>query len=494
MESFIEEIKEVLFSNITTKWFLVFVLVLFALLRIPSLVEPNWYGDEGIYQVVGKAIFSGEVLYKDIWDNKPPLLYFIYAIFNGELFYVKVLSLILGLLSVITFFLISAKLFKKEISRYVSTFIFAFLFATPIIEGNIANAENFMLFPVTLAAFLVLDFSKNKNLSILIIAGLLLSIALITKIVAVFDFLAFIIFLAILDYDDLKIIWRSFDIKKLKSYMVFLFSFLSLLILVSLYFLLINAFPDFLRAVFSGNVSYVNVGNDYVFPLGVLLLKTVVLFISLLVLFHYRKNLSKAEVFIFVWAIFSIYNAFFSHRPYTHYILVMLPVFSLIVGKVIEDTKKLTINLIFLSFMVFASYYHFTIYKKTLSYYANYYKFMTGSKNFHQYSSFFDGQTPRDYEIAEFINSNTADTEKVFLWSNSAQVYALSDKQPIVKYAVAYHITFYEGAVEETIDEIRNKRPVFIIQTAPEQMPGGILTDYRLRYELDGAKIYEREI
>ena len=54
-------------------WWLFAICLVFVILRIPSLIEPYWYGDEGIYQVVGHAINSGEILYKDIWDNKPPL-------------------------------------------------------------------------------------------------------------------------------------------------------------------------------------------------------------------------------------------------------------------------------------------------------------------------------------------------------------------------------------------------------------------------------------
>ena len=39
-----------------TTWLLILVCVVFALLRLPSLIEPYWYGDEGIYEVVGQAM------------------------------------------------------------------------------------------------------------------------------------------------------------------------------------------------------------------------------------------------------------------------------------------------------------------------------------------------------------------------------------------------------------------------------------------------------
>ncbi|HXS15287.1 MAG TPA: hypothetical protein VN711_04105, partial [Candidatus Saccharimonadales bacterium] len=61
-------------------WFLLAASLVFFLLRFPSFFEPYWYGDEGIYEVIGYGLTHGRLLYQGIWDNKPPLLYLIYAI------------------------------------------------------------------------------------------------------------------------------------------------------------------------------------------------------------------------------------------------------------------------------------------------------------------------------------------------------------------------------------------------------------------------------
>ena len=44
----------------------------FFLLRFPSLFEPNWYGDEGIYQAIGIAMREGRMLYSEIWGRDFP--------------------------------------------------------------------------------------------------------------------------------------------------------------------------------------------------------------------------------------------------------------------------------------------------------------------------------------------------------------------------------------------------------------------------------------
>lgn len=477
------------FQSYKAQWFLIFTLALFAILRTPSLIEPHWYGDEGIYQVIGRALNEGRVLYKEIWDNKPPLLYLIYAWFNGQLFFVKAASLIVGLFSIISFYFLTGEIYKKIASRFVSTFIYSILFALPILEGNIANAENFMLLFITLAAFLVLRFSKKQKLHYLFFAGFFLSIALITKIVAVFDFLAFCIFIFIFLLDRSKEI-----LKTLKPISIFSLSTAFLLLFSSFYFLIIGAFPDFLSGVFSENVNYVNVSNNFIFPLGMLLAKTILLLLFAFLIFKNRKDLARFEVFIYVWVIFSIYSAFFSQRPYTHYILVMLPSFSLVVGKLIEEKKKKILDIAIVAFMIFVSIFNFKLYTRTIAYYKNYIDFMIGSKKLDDYYAFFDPQTPKDYEIASFINLNTTDNDKVFIWSNNAQIYAMTDKLPIGKYTAAYHITFYKNADRKTIEEVDLEKPKYIIQISTESMPRGILANYGLRYETAGAKIYERKI
>ena len=90
-------------SKIT--WVLIGISTLFFILRLPSLIEPYWYGDEGIYQVIAQAINHGHLLYRDIWDNKPPLLYLVYAAANSDQILIRTISLIVGLLTTIAFFL-----------------------------------------------------------------------------------------------------------------------------------------------------------------------------------------------------------------------------------------------------------------------------------------------------------------------------------------------------------------------------------------------------
>jgi hypothetical protein len=471
-------------------WFLLFISFIFFILRWPSLFEPYWYGDEGIYQAVGMLINDGQKLYSGAWDNKPPLLYVLYAIFNSDQFIVRIVSLIFGLLSVWVFYLLSDKLFSKsKKAAYVSTSIFAVLFGTKILEGNIANAENFMLLPIITSAYLVVSTDFIKKILIhryTFIAGLVLSTAFLTKIVAVFDFLAFSSFLFV---DPEK----SFKDKFKERLIPFALGFAIPVIATFIYFFATNNFKDFFDAFLFSNVVYVGYGNEFIIPQGLLYLKAFILFSFVGILFFKRKSVSRNFLFISIWFAFSLFNAFFSHRPYTHYLLVLLPSFALMIGAIIADKKERLLLIAFLIIGILAVHNTFKLnVKKVVPYYMNMVNFCGNKKDVASYQGFFDWNTPRDYELARYIKSNTNSEDRIFIWGNNAQLYKLSDKTPIMRYTVAYHITNYKTGISEMENAIKNKKPrlIIVMPNVPEfPLP---LTGYEEKINLKDVLIYEK--
>lgn len=466
--------------------FLLLISVVFIVLRFPSLFEPHWYGDEGIYQVVGRALNSGSVLYRDVWDNKPPLLYLLYAATFGNLFYIKGLSLLVGLASVVSFFFLSKKLFQQNLAIYISSLIFVFYFSTPILEGNIANAENFMLLPIICAAYFIVDVNAKNQKKHLIVAGLLMSLAFAIKIVAIFDVLAFMVFMLCLNGPKVKRI--------VVGYFYFLISFSVLSLIFLIYFAIQGALPNFISAVFLNNVGYVGDQNSLVVPMGMLAIKTLILCAVVGGIVYTRARISKASLFIYLWTVFALYSAFFSDRPYIHYLLVLLPALSLLVGNVFASGRMRFLNVLLLLLICQVVMGHFDLYKKNIAYYHNFIDFMIHGKSVTDYQSFFDASTPVVYELASFIKANSREDDTVFLWSDSPQIYVLAEKLPIGKYVVAYHITFHKDAGRIMREQIERKQPKFIIQTVETPMIEGVLSSYQLRYIMDRVKIYEKQI
>lgn len=492
-------------------FFLSACVLLFSLLRIPSLIEPHWYGDEGIYQVIGRALYQGHLLYRDIWDNKPPLLYLYYMLVDGDLFYIRLLSFIFGVAAVITFFIVARKIFQnKSTPKFASTIIFVLFFGSPILEGNIANAENFMLFPILLSLYLILKLTKKSPRILPISAGLLLSIAALTKIVAIFDLGAFMIILFTLRFYNMKFA----DIKKhifvnpkeliiiFRQESMLILSFIIPFLVTLMFFLFTGAFTDFIRAAFFQNVGYVGYGNylNVNFPYihfqlnqGLLIIKSLLLIFGVSLIFYYRKLFSPAGIVIYIWLIFSLFNSFFSARPYTHYVLVLLPVFCLLLGLALTGRKKLIAHILIVVLIVFVVKGNFWYHKKNISYYKNYISYMNGEINTNTYQSFFDKNVPRDYDIANFIKINTEENENIFLLSDSGQIYYMADKLPPGRYIVSYHMTTYKDGISETKKALLQKNPKYIIDTKRDARLSELLYGYKPLYKIKSAEIYERE-
>lgn len=479
-------------------WFLIAISVVFFFLRFPSLFEPNWYGDEGIYQTLGIGMNAGRLLYADAFDNKPPLLYFLYSLVSSDQFAIRLMSLLAGILAIAAFYFLAKRLFENRKAVFLSTSFFAILFGLPLIEGNIANAENFMLFPNILAAIFVLKSleasTQDKKSKLLFYAGLILGISFLLKIVALFDFAAFFVFLVFITFpgklrDELNINNLS---KQLKNALPLILGFIIPISLVAIYFLINGAFSYFLKAVLFNNVGYVNYGNKFIVPQGLLILKLFILGIFSLFIFLKRKQYGNSFVFIFLWFGFSLFNAYFSQRPYTHYVLVLLPAFSLMLGLFILNKNFSKLAGIFLLIAFIALLLNFNFYTKTVFYYQNSLSFLLGQKSVYSYQRFFDRNTPNDYDLAGYINSHSKKSDNIFIWGNNAQVYKLTEKLPPGRYTVAYHITNYKDGFENTKNSLLVSNPKFIIIMPNVSNYPFYLGEYFLKINLNGIEIYEK--
>lgn len=464
-------------------YFLVVLLSIFILLRLPSLFEPNWYGDEGVYQVIGMATRAGRTIYLGSWDNKPPLLFFVYSLVNGDQFSARLLSLLFGLLSVVAFYFVSKQLITKSLGVIVSTIVFSCLFALPILEGNIANTENFMLLPIVLSVLTLLHALRTRNNSLLSMSGMLVALAVLFKVVALFDTAAFCLVLFLLPDA-----WSL----RFKRLFFFLFGWSIPIVGVLLYLARQEALSEFVKTALIENVGYVGFHNVFFIPQGLLIVKLVTLIISVGVIFFKRKQLALSAVFILVWLSFSVFNVFFSQRPYTHYLLLLLPSFCLLLGSVFEEKRlRLALSAI-LAGVSFMAVTNFIIYWNVLGYYANFllYRFKFESETVYQ--SFFDPATPTYYQLAAYLKSQTREDDAVFIWGNAPQVYTLLGKLPPGRFSAAYHISDKEERIAETAEVLKTTPPKFIVLLPIPQPYPYPLTEYLWTGHVADAQIYER--
>lgn len=413
--------------------------LLFLFLRLPSLFEPYWYGDEGIYLTLGHAIRHGLTLYSQIHDNKPPLLYYLAAL-GHTVFGFRLLLLLVMIPTIFYFYKLANKFTNIKLSK-ILTFIFMIVTSIPFFEGTIANAEIFMLLPTILAFYHLLN--KKYFLS-----GLMFGLAFVIKapviIEAIFAFLYII------------------TVMRDKKIFAYLFGCLLPISIFGIYFFFKNAFKQFLISSILLNFGYLSswktgTMNNSLFS-GALPKRGLVLFLAWIIIYilFKKKIINQKLCFLLAWFSATIFGSLLSARPYPHYLIQTLPPLILLIS-------FLPYFLVALGFFILIIYqYNFSFFQ-VFPYYQNFYL----QKNNPQY---FSKNIATTYKVAEFIKNNTLKTEKIFIWGDEPYVYALSDRLPVGRYTVAYHIYDFNG-YQETIDAINKNNPKFIIYYSTENRP-----------------------
>ncbi len=480
-------------------WFLLGLFLLFFFLRLPSFSEPYWYGDEGIYQTIGLGLRKGLLLYRDIWDNKPPLLYLLYAFLGSKQEILRFTSFLFGVLSIFIFYFLTKKLNFSKKSSIISTTLFALLLGLPTFEGNIANAENFLILPDLFAIFLFMKVVLNNNKKqsseymLLWLSGILLGIGFLIKTVAIFDYLTLVVFLLLSTFPKkikLDEIMNYFKSKK-KIFFIFSTAFCIALFLSFLFFLFHHALEEYIFSVFLGNINYVGTQNTT----NIFLFKIILLFSFLVFIYIKRNKINKALLFSSLWFFFSLFNIFFTQRPYPHYILMLLPSFCLLSGNLFlkKGSYKYSIILIlFLCSLLIITFFKPWGIDKTFGYYKNYVSYLSGNISYDEYINFFDKRMMRDYKVINYLKREGGKYDSYFFWGNNAQVYYLLNKLPPGKYTTAYHLLNTDDTSKEITNTISQKKPTFIV-TFPEIPPLPYsMYNYKEKIIINGAKIYER--
>jgi len=132
-------------------------------LRAVALVRPCLSDDEATYCVVGREMLAGRVLYRDVVDHKPPLIYLTYAAtqeLGGPVGGMRLLHLLSILVVLATGLLLGRVARRLAIDRgeselgdpeaLAAAFLYV-VFSTTLFDFDslAANCELFMLLPLT---------------------------------------------------------------------------------------------------------------------------------------------------------------------------------------------------------------------------------------------------------------------------------------------------------------------------------------------------------
>jgi len=167
------------------------LLATLGVLRAPSLIEPPWSADEGTYANIGRALDLGGVLYRTVWDNKPPGVYWLAAAVSAggaSVLRVRIALCVLVAAGTLLVWFAGRRLGSPRVGL-VAALLFAVLASVPNFDGNQLNAEiPGAVFALAGLALLVSRFTTGRARAAG--AGALLGAALLFKATFAADLLA----------------------------------------------------------------------------------------------------------------------------------------------------------------------------------------------------------------------------------------------------------------------------------------------------------------
>ncbi len=410
----------------------------------------NYYtSDSSIFITVGKAIKDGKILYKEIFDHKGPILFFIQMIgqfiCNGRfgIFILEVVSLFITNLFLYKTLIFFTSTKKSLLSICVSMICMSYFIET----GN--YSEEYSLPFLAICLYLAVKwlnsnnlFSKNSYLYSFIYgicfgiiafirlnnAGLICGLSLVIT----------IIFIKQGKIQDL-----------IKCAISLILGILLICIPIFLYFYKVNALIDMLYGTFIHNFLYIssNIQSNMT-----IIAKVLILFILTLLLFFNCKTYSKNKNYtlFFVCCYLSTLLALIVGPGFNNYYIIAIPLITIMISPVIDAFSSKSMNIIFKLFVIS---YVCIIYIIGCFVPQLYYKFTFKDTGLENISSFIEKNIPEK-------GKNSVLAIGLF----TAPIYLYGDITPCYKYAFMQDYLFIsnKNLMLETLDYIMDRNISYI--------------------------------
>jgi len=451
------------------------VLLLALIVALPLALYAPFLGnpferDEGVYATVAQGLLSGETPYRDLFDNKPPLVYAWYAlsflVLGEHVFAPRLFAAALLAGAALALFLQVRLLFTPRVA-YLAAALFALSMGVPYVALH-ANTEALMMLPLmaSLLAF-TLGMTRGRPAWFLL-AGGLAAMALMTKQVAVWNLLALLIVAP----------WwrREQGYSRLQVALPSLYTAgaaLATAALILVPFAVSGALDEFFYANVRYNYGYVgvvsyaerlfHVKRALLFALYFLGATAPLVAGSIAgIAFTLRRALSPPSVLALVWAAASALGVSMGGRFYPHYFLQIVPSLAFF-SAVALDTHLQALPKLPCRPVLAAAAVLFLVALTTnsllwlaprpteerLSHDVYYQKQWESSSR----------------ELAQYIAARTSPGDRILNYGREAQLYFYADRLPATRFFYDWAYGYDPGTLNTTIEDLAADPPPLVVDT-----------------------------
>ena len=375
--------------------------------------------DEGMFYHIGQQISQGALPYRDVWEHKPPVAFYIFAavlkISNTNAALI-ILGLFWTFFTAYLLYLLARQLLEEKYAQY-AVFIFAFAANIHRFAQGGNQTEVYMVPFIILLYLFTLRFSTSRKSWHLFFAGLSLALGFQTKPVALFSGIAVGLYLL---YD--WYITRDSLVNVLKNFMIFGLGFALPNVMLVGYFAYKGILRDFINLNYGYNAMYVTRNNtsamrgiwirdtllDNLISIPYLWVLCVTAFVT------WRKQLVKPGwMLIYIAFFLDLAGVFLGGKFHGHYWIQLIPVLSLLAIPGYLSLPKNWIKYVVGALLVLALSFHL---------------FSTGKQIYKKYVL----RTPDTYKlVGYYVRARTTKTDRIYVNGVNPQVYFHANR-PIV--------------------------------------------------------------
>ena len=452
------------------------------LLRVPSLFEPPWHSDEGIFAAVATRVVNGGQLYADAWESKPPLFLYLYAVifkvFGVGVFQLHLAATVSAIGTQWALYVAGCRLIGRR-QALAASLLAGVLLGVPFWEGTLALTEIFTVFPSALAVVCALkafdvragqprtELLTNRDATWLIVAGVLFGIAFLLRQTSAVVLVSVGLWVLVSHRQ-----W-------FKSGLLLAAGFLVAVVPAIIAFWLAGTFRWFWDANIGFFFAYVPSGEQIPFHYRPLILTPVLVSLVCLAWFRHKAQ-TPAWILPALWLVFTLAGALLTGRPYSHYFLQVIPPLSLLAAMIVPRLSwswrprwqqapalALALSVVALWLSVVRPEFYGNVlamhYTKDPEYYANFAGLVTGIKDRERYNNYFDRRVALTLELEKTLKQMNVKDKKLYIWGEYPWVYALTDSQPATRYVTSFYVLLIPNLDTQLYQTLTDADPRFIV-------------------------------
>jgi 4-amino-4-deoxy-L-arabinose transferase-like glycosyltransferase len=446
---------------------LILLCLLPVLLYLPVLGAP-FERDESVYATIARGMLNGDVPYRDLFDNKPPLVFgwyaFSFIVFGENDVAPRLVAALLLSLTTLALFAEARLLFSRRVA-YVAAGAFALSTGLPLVALH-SNTEAYMLFPMVASLLTFTMGMRSGRLGWFLAAGALGALAVMTKQVAIWN-------LAALALTAIAWRWRSGGpLAGRAAPLVFLATGAAgVMALIATPFFAVGALGDMAYANVSYNRLYIAAltfgdralnlaqGGAFVLAIAGPRIGAAVLGLIKVLL----KSKRALDYLLVVWAVASLAGVAMAGRFYPHYFLHVVPAAAVLAAVLSVEYfqgagwRRIPRPVV----LVAAALTLVAVVTNGALYLAPWRTQQRVAP-----PVFYQSQWAENSELlGAYIADRTSPEDTIFNLGRESQVYFYADRRPASRYFYDYVYDYDEETVLVTVNALRVDKPVYVIDT-----------------------------